>query len=128
MLERLVAFGLNNRLLVALLFVLLSGLGVWRLTQLPVDAFPYTSPVQVQVNTTAPALNAEEIEQQITLPLELAISGLPGLVEVRSISKFGLSQLVTVFDDWTDVYDARQFIMERQLNETDEVSWDALQN
>jgi cobalt-zinc-cadmium resistance protein CzcA len=113
MLERLVAFGLQNRLLVLLVFLLVSGLGVWRLTQLPVDAFPDTSPVQVQVNTTAPALNAEEIEQRITLPLELAVSGLPGLTEVRSISKFGLSQIVAVFDDDTEVYDARQFIMER---------------
>ena len=65
------------------------GLGVWRLTQLPVDAFPDTSPVQVQINTTAPALNAVEIEQQIALPIELAISGLPGLENVRSVAKFG---------------------------------------
>ena len=113
MLERLVALSLHNRLLVMLLFLMASGLGVWRMSQLSVDAFPDTSPVQVQINTTAPALNAEEIEQQITLPLELAISGLPGLDEVRSISKFGFSQIVTVFKNDTDVYDARQFIMER---------------
>jgi cobalt-zinc-cadmium resistance protein CzcA len=113
MLERLVAFSLQNRLLVLLTFAIAAAVGVWRLTELPVDAFPDTSPVQVQVNTTAAALNAEEIEQQLTLPVELAISGLPGLVNVRSISKFGLSQVVAVFDDDTDVYDARQFIMER---------------
>ena len=84
MLERFVAFGLHNRLLVVLLFILASAMGVWRLTQLPVDAFPDTSPVQVQVNTTAPALNAEETEQQITLPLELAISGLPNQMSCSS--------------------------------------------
>jgi len=78
-----------------------------------VDAFPDTTPVQVQINTVAPALNPAEIEQQITLPLELAISGLPGLVNVRSVSKFGFAQVVATFDDDTHVYDARQLVMER---------------
>jgi cobalt-zinc-cadmium resistance protein CzcA len=113
MLHRLIETALQNRLLVLLLFAVICGAGVWRLTDLPIDAFPDTSPTQVQVNTTAPALNAEEIEQQITLPIELAISGLPGLDNVRSISKFGLSQVVATFDERTIVYDARQFIMER---------------
>jgi len=113
MLHRLIETALQNRLLVLLLFAVICGAGMWRLTDLPIDAFPDTSPTQVQVNTTAPALNAEEIEQQITLPIELAISGLPGLDNVRSISKFGLSQVVATFDERTIVYDARQFIMER---------------
>jgi len=78
-----------------------------------VDAFPDTTPVQVQVNTNAPALNPAEIEQQITLPVELAISGLPGLTNVRSVSKFGFSQIVGTFDDNTHIYDARQLILER---------------
>ncbi|MCK5187731.1 MAG: efflux RND transporter permease subunit, partial [Deltaproteobacteria bacterium] len=63
--------------------------------------------------TVAPALNPEEIEKQITLPVELTISGLPGLINVRSISKFGFSQVVATFNDETDIYHARQFIMER---------------
>lgn len=113
MLERLTDYALNNRILVVALLVLICGLGAWRLTTLPVDAFPDTSPIQVQVNTTAESLNAAEIEQQITLPIELAISGLPGLQNVRSASKFGFSQVVAVFDDDTDIYNARQFIMER---------------
>lgn len=113
MLERLTDYALNNRFLVVALLVLVCGLGAWRLTMLPVDAFPDTSPIQVQVNTTAESLNGSEIEQQITLPIELAISGLPGLENVRSVSKFGFSQVVAVFDDDTDIYDARQFIMER---------------
>ncbi|MCL4218120.1 MAG: efflux RND transporter permease subunit, partial [Candidatus Hydrogenedentes bacterium] len=113
MLERLVAFALHNRLLMLVAFAGICGVGVWRLFELPIDAFPDTSSVQVQVNTTAPALNAAEIEQQISLPVEVALSGLPGLSEVRSVSKFGFSQVVAVFDDATDTYDARQFITER---------------
>ena len=80
---------------------------------LPVDAFPDTTPVQVQINTVAPALNPEEIEQQITLPIELSIGGLPGLNNVRSVSKFGFSQVVATFDDETKIIDARQYVFER---------------
>lgn len=113
MLDRLVEIALRNRLLVLLLFALGLGLGAWRLLSLPVDAFPDTTPVQVQINTVAPALNPEEIEQQITLAVELAIGGLPGLANVRSVSKFGLSQVVATFDDSTSIIDARQFVSER---------------
>ena len=113
MLERLVDLSLRNRLLVMLVFVLLGGVGTWRLSQLSIDAFPDTTPVQVQINTVAPALSPEEIEQQITLPVELTIGGLPGLINVRSVSKFGFSQVVATFDDATDITDARQFVFER---------------
>lgn len=113
MLAKLVAFSLQNRLLVLIFTVLLCALGVWRLTMLPVDAFPDTTPVQVQINTVAPALNPEEIEQQITLPIELSVGGLPGLLNVRSVSKFGFSQVVATFDDTTQITDARQYVFER---------------
>lgn len=113
MLGRLIDFSLKNRLLIVLLFFITSALGLWRLSMLPVDAFPDTTPVQVQINTVAPALNPEEIEQQITLPVELSIGGLPGLVNVRSVSKFGFSQVVATFDDTTDITDARQYVFER---------------
>lgn len=113
MVERLTRAALERRFLVLCLFLCVAGAGVWTLTQLPVDAFPDTSNIQVQINTVAPALNGEEIEQQITQPVELALGGLPGLEEVRSISKFGLSQVVAVFSDDTSIYDARQFILER---------------
>lgn len=113
MLDRLIHFSLNNRLLVCVLAVVLVFAGARALLNLPVDAFPDTTPVQVQINTVAPALNPEEIEQQITLPIELAVSGLPGLQNVRSVSKFGLSQVVATFDDRTSIYLARQLIMER---------------
>ena len=90
--------------------------GRWRVLgsrQLDIDAFPDTTPVQIQINTVAPSLASEEIERQITFPVEQAISGLPGLNELRSISKFGLSQVVVIFDDGIDIYFARQLINER---------------
>ena len=113
MLPRLIEFSLNNRLLVILLFTIASAAGVYRLVQLPIDAFPDTTPVQVQINTVAPALSPEEIEQQITLPVELSIGGLPGLENVRSVSKFGFSQVVATFSDDTRIIDARQYVSER---------------
>ncbi|MEX2607611.1 MAG: CusA/CzcA family heavy metal efflux RND transporter [Kiritimatiellia bacterium] len=113
MLSKLIEYSLKNRFLVLLLFTVGAALGVWRLTQLPVDAFPDTTPIQVQINTVAPALNPEEIEQQITLPVELSVGGLPGLHNVRSISKFGFSQVVATFDDNTPIIDARQYVFER---------------
>ncbi len=113
MLARLIDFSLGNRLLIVLLFVMASLLGFWRLSQLPVDAFPDTTPVQVQINTVAPALSPEEIEQQITMPIELSIGGLPGLTGVRSISKFGFSQVVATFSDATKITEARQYVFER---------------
>jgi cobalt-zinc-cadmium resistance protein CzcA len=96
-----------------LLFVVTCAAGGWSLARLPVDAFPDTTPVQVQINTTAPALGPEEIEKQLTMPVELAVSGLPHLVSVRSISKFGLSQVVVTFSDDMPIYDSRQLVMER---------------
>jgi len=113
MLEKMIAAALRNRLVVVLLFLVAFGAGLWSLLRLPVDAFPDTTPVQVQINTTAPALGPEEIEKQISLPVELAVSGLPGLVHVRSISKFGLSQVVAIFEDEMAILDSRQLIMER---------------
>ena len=113
MFERLVELALRNRLLSLLLGFALIAAGVYTLTKTPVDAFPDTTPVQVQINTVAPALNPEEIEQQLTLPVELSIGGLPGLSNVRSISKFGLSQVVATFDDGTRIIDARQYVSER---------------
>ncbi|KAA3605553.1 MAG: AcrB/AcrD/AcrF family protein [Planctomycetota bacterium] len=113
MFEAIVSWSLRNRLVVLVASAAFIGLGLWSMISLPLDAFPDTTPVQVQVNTHAPSLNPTEIEQQVTFPLEQAIGGLPGLVEVRSVSKFGLSQVVAIFEDGTDVYFARQLIHER---------------
>ena len=87
--------------------------GAVSLQFLDIDAFPDTTPVQIQVNTRRPSLAPEEVERQITFPVEQAISGLPGLEMVRSISKFGLSQVVVTFHDGTDIYFARQLVNER---------------
>ncbi|MBN8457347.1 MAG: efflux RND transporter permease subunit [Verrucomicrobia bacterium] len=116
MFAHLFRFCLTNRLLVVLFTALLIGTGIWAGSRVPVDAFPDTTPIQVQINTVAPSLNAEEIEQQITLAVELEISGLPGLTSVRSVSKFGLSQVVATFKDGTSIETARQYVSERLLS------------
>ncbi|HBN78774.1 MAG TPA: CusA/CzcA family heavy metal efflux RND transporter [Planctomycetaceae bacterium] len=113
MLNWLIDFSLRHRALVILGTGLFALVGVFSLQQLNIDAFPDTTPVQIQINTVAPALASEEIERQITFPIEQAISGLPGLHDLRSISKFGLSQVVLIFDDGIDIYFARQLINER---------------
>jgi len=112
-LNRVIDFSLHHRMLVVL-GVFAAGIGgLFALQHLDIDAFPDTTPVQVQINTTAPALSPEEVERQITFPIEQAIGGLPKLEQLRSISKFGLSQVVVVFDDGVDIYFARQLINER---------------
>lgn len=113
MLNWLITWSLQHRFVVIALSLLLAATGVHALFHLPIDAFPDTTPVQVQINTIAPALSPTEVEQQITFPVEQAIGGLKGLAEVRSLSKFGLSQVTVIFDDDTEIYLARQLIMER---------------
>ncbi len=113
MLNWIINWSLRHRLLVILGTLVFVAWGVYSMAHLPIDAFPDTTPVQVQINTVAPALSPEEIEQQITFPVEVAISGLPGLSGVRSVSKFGLSQVTVTFEDGTDIYFARQLINER---------------
>jgi cobalt-zinc-cadmium resistance protein CzcA len=112
-LTRILDWSLRHRLVVLLGWAGVVAAGVAALARLPIDAFPDTTPVQIQVNTSAPSLSPLEIERQITAPIEAAISGLPGLTEVRSISKFGLSQVVVVFADGTEIYLARQVVAER---------------
>ena len=113
MLNAVIAWSLRNRFIVILFSVALVAGGLYSLSRLPIDAFPDTTPVQVQINTVAPALGPLEIEQQITFPVESAIGGLPGLTEVRSISKFGLSQVTATFEDGIGIYFARQLVNER---------------
>ena len=113
MLSSIIDFSLRNRALVLVVTLAVMVTGTWSLQYLDVDAFPDTTPVMVQINTTAPSLAPEEVERQITFPIEQVISGLPALDKLRSISKFGLSQVVVTFDDGTDIYFARQLINER---------------
>ena len=113
MLNWIIDFSLRNRAVVLVIVLGMFVAGAWSLQHIDVDAFPDTTPVMVQINTTAPSLSPEEVERQITFPIEQVISGLPGLEQLRSISKFGLSQVVIVFEDGTDIYFARQLINER---------------
>jgi cobalt-zinc-cadmium resistance protein CzcA len=113
MLNWVIGWSLRHRFAVIAGWLAVVGIGLVAFRDLPIDAFPDTTPVQVQINTTAPALSPLEIERQITAPVERAISGLPGLKEVRSLSRFGMSQVVVIFDDDTDIYLARQVVSER---------------
>ncbi len=113
MLNQIIHWSLKHRMAVIVAWAVIAVLGVFAFLRLPMDAYPDTTPVQVQVNTVAPALSPLEIERQISAPLEQTISGLPKLKEVRSISKFGLSQITVIFEDGTDIYLSRQVVMER---------------
>ena len=113
MLQKLIEFTLQRRWFVLALAGLMILLGFFALLRLPFDAFPDTTPVMVQVNVSAPGWSPEEVERQITFPVERELSGLSGLTEVRSISKFGLSQVNLVFEDRIDTYLARQQTSER---------------
>ncbi|BFU95623.1 MAG: Protein HelA [Nitrospira sp.] len=97
--------------LVAIMLAIAGGL--WSLTTLPIDAVPDLTPVQVQVLTRAPALGPVEVEQLVTFPIEAALSGLPGLQELRSISRYGLSAVTAIFEDQVEIYRARQLVSER---------------
>ncbi|MBS0205270.1 MAG: efflux RND transporter permease subunit [Planctomycetes bacterium] len=113
MLQSIITWSLHHRILVIAGALALTLAGWLSLVGLNIDAFPDTTPVQVQINTVAPALVATEVERLITFPIELAIGGMPGLQDVRSISQFGLSQVTVTFEDGTDIYRARQMINER---------------
>ncbi|MCC6178188.1 MAG: efflux RND transporter permease subunit [Chloroflexi bacterium] len=113
MLSRLVDLSLANRPAVLLAAVLVIVGGGYAATRLPIDAVPDITNVQVQVLTKAPALGPVEMEQFVTYPIEAAMNGLPRLVEIRSISRYGLSAVTVVFEDGVDVYFARQLVAER---------------
>ena len=113
MLESIIAWSLSHRIAVLLGAAAVCVVGWVAVGGLVVDAFPDTTPVQVQVNTVAPGMVAEEIERQITFPIELAMGGMPGLEGLRSASMFGLSVVIVTFRDGTDIYFARQLINER---------------
>ena len=113
LLSAIVAWSLRNRALVLLATLLFMFVGARAAVQLPIDAVPDVTNVQVQIITPAPALSPVEVEQYISVPVERAMSGLPRTTQVRSVSKYGLSVVTVVFHDGTDIYFARQLIDER---------------
>jgi len=113
MLNRLLEFSVRQRVLVIVATLVLVGVGALSALRLPIDAVPDITNVQVQVNTAVPALAPEEIEKLVTFPIENEMAGIPGLTELRSLSKFGLSQVTLVFEEGTDIYRVRQLVSER---------------
>jgi len=115
MIVSLLEFSLRQRILVLGLACLLSIAGVFAFQSIPIDAYPDVTNIQVQVLTEAGGLSPVEVERFITYPLELQMTGLPGLAEIRSLSKFALSQITVVFNDDVDIYFARQLVLERMM-------------
>jgi cobalt-zinc-cadmium resistance protein CzcA len=118
---RLLDASLEHRLVVIVLGLLLVAAGWTAFRQLPVDAFPDVTNIQVTVISQAPTMSPLEVEQLVTYPIEQACAGLPHSTELRSLSKFGLSMVTVVFEDGTDLYFARQLVMERIWTVQDEL-------
>ena len=113
MIEKIIKFSINNKLIIGLFVVALIAWGVYSLKNLPIDAVPDITNNQVQIISIAPTLAANEVEQFITAPIEVSVANIPDKVELRSISRLGLSVVTVVFKDNVDMYWARQQISER---------------
>ncbi|MEP7163198.1 MAG: CusA/CzcA family heavy metal efflux RND transporter [Ferruginibacter sp.] len=124
MLNKIIHFSIQNKLIVAVFTIALIIWGVWSAAKLPVDALPDVTNNQVQVITRAPTLAAQEVEQFITYPVERALSNIQGIEEMRSFSRFGLSVITVVFKENIDIYFARQLISEKLKNAEAEISKD----
>ncbi len=121
MLKNIIGFSVRNKLLIGAGVLLLIVTGIVQFTKLPIDAVPDITNNQVQVITVSPSLGAPDVERLITFPIEQANSNIPGLIEIRSFSRFGLSLVTLVFNDETDVYWARQQVSERLINVKDQI-------
>jgi len=121
MLARLLEFSVRQRTLVFFATFIFLGVGIWSALRLPIDAVPDITNIQVQINTQVPALAPEEIERLVTFPIETEMGGIAGLTELRSLTRFGLSQVTLIFKDGTDIYRARQLVSERLQNALDEL-------
>lgn len=119
MIDRLVEAAVKQRLLVALFLVGLAGWGVYAYRQIPIDAFPDVTNNQVQILTQVAGMSPIEVEKLVTYPIETAMASLPGVIENRSLSQFGLSSVTIVFEDEVDLYFARQLVFER-LSQVDQ--------
>ncbi|TLP79780.1 CusA/CzcA family heavy metal efflux RND transporter [Maribacter sp. ACAM166] len=113
MINKIIDFSINNKFIIGLFTLALIGAGIWSMTQVPVDAVPDITNNQVQVITQSPNLGTEDIEQFVTYPVEVAMSNLPSVTEIRSVSRFGLSVVTIVFDDDMGTYLPRQLVAEK---------------
>ena len=121
MIEKIIEFSMRQRVFVLLGALGLLITGLWSASRLPVDAVPDITNIQVQINSEVKGLAPEEIEKLVTYPLEMEMFGIPGMTEMRSLSKFGLSQVTLVFEEGTDIYRARQLVSERLQNAVDDL-------
>ena len=113
MLNKIVEVSLRYKFLVIIAFLVIGFLGWRAVNNVPIDAFPDVTPVQVNIYTESPGLAAEDVEQLLTFPVESGMAGLPGVQQIRSVSLFGLSYVSVYFSDDTDIYFARRLVMER---------------
>lgn len=113
MLNRILEFSLANRFLIIIIALVVVGFGIRSMLKLPIDAVPDVTPNQVQILTNSPGLGPVEVERFITFPVETAMSGLPGIEGIRSVSRFGLSAVTVTFKEDVDIYFARRLVMER---------------
>lgn len=120
MIERIIQFSIKNKFIVGLFVLALMGWGTYSLVHLPIDAIPDITNNQVQIISIAPSLAVQEVESSITSPIEVAVANIPDIIELRSISRLGLSVITVVFNDDVDVYWARQQLSER-IKEAEEV-------
>ncbi len=111
--HHLIDFSLRNKFLVLIVTAVMIGVGFYSMTRLPIDAVPDVTPNQVLILTQAPGLGPVEVERFITFPVETAMSGLPGITDIRSVSRFGLSSVYVYFNEQTDIYFARRLVLER---------------
>jgi len=113
MLEYIIRLSIQRRVLVLVTVAIICGLGLWNFTRLPIDAVPDITNIQVVINTEARGYTPLEVEQRVSYPVETAMAGLPNLQHTRSVSRYGLSQVIVIFKDGTDIYFARQLVNER---------------
>jgi len=124
MLDKIIHFSIHNKFIIGLFTLALMVTGTWSLYNLPIDALPDITNNQVQIITTSPTLATQEVEQFITYPIEQAVKPIPNVVELRSISRFGLSVVTVVFKEHVDIYWARAQISERLKEAEDVISKD----
>jgi cobalt-zinc-cadmium resistance protein CzcA len=111
--DAILNFSVRQRMLVILATLVLLGFGILAVKQIPIDAFPDVTNVQVQVIATAGGMSPPEVDKLVTRPIEMQMGGLPRLTEIRSVSKIGIASITIVFEDWVNDYFARQLVSER---------------